>query len=307
MVNLPLEKKKDTTPSQTTSLPTRLRDWKLSTDEAKFAYGGDEVDLSVWDTELAFQVSVEKGNSLEAKKRKRNDALLPAEVWRAKNVPNDGLGLRQPIRITSLTFLDNATHLLAGTAFGDVRHYDTRAGRRPIAQFKAPGRAAGLKVVTRGSNDKLSLSISSASLGLNSIQTGRTVYGYKGDSLARIIPGIGSSGSVAGLSGCVNSIATTPTLLATTALDRFARIHSVQPPTEGIRHQQDQKGQVLEKVFTKGVPTVVIWDNDIPITTGNAAIDDDDDDEIIWRNMQHVEDDSDTETNIRNKHRRRQP
>jgi hypothetical protein len=76
-------------PSQLASLPTRLSDWRLSPNGEAFAYGGDEVDLSVWNTELAFQHKQENGTSVSTentKKRKRGDALFPAETWRAKNV-----------------------------------------------------------------------------------------------------------------------------------------------------------------------------------------------------------------------------
>ena len=67
----------------------RLRDWKLSEDGTKFIYGGDEVDVSMWSTELSFQSPEEstgQDDGLSSKKRKRNDSLFPAELWRAKNV-----------------------------------------------------------------------------------------------------------------------------------------------------------------------------------------------------------------------------
>lgn len=70
------------------SLPTRLYDWRLSSDHQTLAYGGDEVDLSIWSTEAAFTTSREasKETTPAPKKRKRNDALFPGELWRAKNV-----------------------------------------------------------------------------------------------------------------------------------------------------------------------------------------------------------------------------
>ena len=72
-----------------TSLPMRLRAWQISGDSRTFAYGGQEVDLSVWDCERAFQ-----GNgdarvseiSPVTKKRKRDAELFPGEIWRAENV-----------------------------------------------------------------------------------------------------------------------------------------------------------------------------------------------------------------------------
>jgi ribosome biogenesis protein NSA1 len=68
------------------SLPTRLHDWRLSSNEETFAYGGEEVDLSVWNTEMAFLPRSET-EGIVSRKRKRNDMLMPGEVWRAKNVP----------------------------------------------------------------------------------------------------------------------------------------------------------------------------------------------------------------------------
>lgn len=98
MVTLP-EQNSDSasTSSRTAVLPTRLRDWKLSEDETKFVYGGDEVDASIWSTELSFQSpneSVGREDGPSGKKRKRDDSLLPAELWRAKNVSQDG---RHPV------------------------------------------------------------------------------------------------------------------------------------------------------------------------------------------------------------------
>lgn len=73
--------------SQYTFLPTRLRAWHLSNDSKSFAYGGEEVDLSIWDTERAFECGQEKATAMPSgasKKRKRE--LFQGELWRAKNV-----------------------------------------------------------------------------------------------------------------------------------------------------------------------------------------------------------------------------
>lgn len=72
------------------SLPMRLCDFHLSPNQKSFAYGGDEVDLSVWDAEAAFASSkpLKPTESSETKKRKKpsSNDLLPGEIWRAKNV-----------------------------------------------------------------------------------------------------------------------------------------------------------------------------------------------------------------------------
>jgi ribosome biogenesis protein NSA1 len=167
----------EASPTQLASLPSRLRDWHLSSDEETFCYGGDEVDLSVWNTTRAFAPPPEDRSATSSKKRKRGGDLFPGEIWRAKNVnappplfpnfwqltesfghgqvPNDYLGLRQPVRITSLTYLSPSTstshhHILTGTQLGDVRRYDTRAARRPTADWKGIGKIGGVKVVEKG-------------------------------------------------------------------------------------------------------------------------------------------------------------
>lgn len=73
------------------SLPMRLCDFHLSANQKSFAYGGDEVDLSVWDAEAAFassSASLNTAEPSETKKRKKpsSNDLLPGEIWRAKNV-----------------------------------------------------------------------------------------------------------------------------------------------------------------------------------------------------------------------------
>ena len=84
---MPREKVGESSPSsRITALPTRLRDWKLSMDGTKFAYGGDEVEVSLWDAELAFQALRGAEEGQPGKKRKKGATLFPAELWRAKNV-----------------------------------------------------------------------------------------------------------------------------------------------------------------------------------------------------------------------------
>jgi ribosome biogenesis protein NSA1 len=60
----------------------------MSDDRETFAYGGDEVDLSIWSAELAWQPKPETStlSGSSSKKRKRGDDLFPAEIWRARNV-----------------------------------------------------------------------------------------------------------------------------------------------------------------------------------------------------------------------------
>lgn len=70
-------------------------------------------------------------------------------------MPNDGLSLRQPVHITSLTYLQPSAsashhHLLTGTQEGSIRRYDTRTARRPVADWKDVGKIGGVSSVEKG-------------------------------------------------------------------------------------------------------------------------------------------------------------
>ncbi|KAJ7109325.1 WD40-repeat-containing domain protein [Mycena epipterygia] len=263
------------------SLPARLCDWRLASDQATFAYGGDEVDLSVWDTEKALTPDASSSSDSSGTKRKR-DALFAGEIWRAKNIPNDGLGLRQPVRITSLTYLSSSNHLLTGTQFGDVRRYDTRA-RRPVSNWKGVGNRGGIKVMEKGfAEHEVFVGDHGCDLFSLDLRNGRVIYSYKG------------------LSGAVTSIAPSPSLLVSTALDRYSRVHTSFPPPPDAGQSQDNKGQVVEKVFMTSIPTVVVWDGAEMVSTAPQIEADDDD---VWDEMENVEDDIDGELKGRKRRR----
>ena len=92
ITKLPTSASKDVSeasPSHTAVLPMRLADWALSSSGHTFAYAGDEVELSVWDTERAFAARESRPTTSAGegkKKRKRGEELLPGETWRARNV-----------------------------------------------------------------------------------------------------------------------------------------------------------------------------------------------------------------------------
>ncbi|KAJ7632569.1 hypothetical protein FB45DRAFT_978296 [Roridomyces roridus] len=264
------------------ALPTRLCDWRLASDQTSFAYGGDEVELSVWDTEKALSQDPTSSDASGAAKRKR-DALFPAEIWRARNVENDGLSLRQPVRITSLAYVSASTptRIMTGTQLGDIRQYDLRA-RRPASNFKGIGKVGGIKVVEKGLNEhEAFVSDHGCNLFSLDLRNGRVVYSYKG------------------LSGAVNSIAPSPSLLVSSALDRYCRVHTSFPPLPDAGQNQEKKGEVIEKVYMTSIPTVVVWDGAEPVQARPAEDDDD-----LWNEMENVDDEgSDDESNKKKKRR----
>ncbi|CAM9838190.1 unnamed protein product [Chrysoparadoxa australica] len=84
--------------------------------DGHLAVGGRENDLSVWD------VSTEKCS------------------WKARNVPMEvQLQLRVPVWVTTICSLrpseEGLNHLVTGTAYHQVRIYDTHAKRRPVSSL----------------------------------------------------------------------------------------------------------------------------------------------------------------------------
>ncbi|KAN0140840.1 WD40-repeat-containing domain protein [Lactarius tabidus] len=270
--------------SQTAVLPMRLYEWRTAPDGNTFSYGGDEVELSVWDLESAFASKQKQPapQSEGTKKRKRANDLLPGEIWRAKNVANDALSLRQPVHNTCLSYLSTPQQIVAGTQRGDVRRYDTRAARKPVAEWKQISKGNGIGSIAKGHNEhEVFASDQTSSLFAVDARNGRVIYGYKG------------------IAGAVTSIAPSPTGLVSTALDRYARVHSTYPPPTEVGQPQDNKGAVLERVYMKSVPTCVIWDEvageDADKGDGklrdDAEVDSDTDD--IWEGMPVAEDSED--------------
>ncbi|TFL06946.1 WD40-repeat-containing domain protein [Pterulicium gracile] len=273
-----------TSTTNTATLPTRLTEWKASPDRTHFAYGGDEVELSVWDTQKAFEATTSpqdlSGSKAASKKRKRNDALFEGEVWRAKNVANDNLGLRQPVRISTVSFVTPSAAsnnlLITGTEFGNVRRYDTRAsGRRPTSDWSGFTQGHGISKIECGHREHEAF-VADVVNGLHSLdlRNGKVLYKYKG------------------LSGAVTSIAPSPSFLASASLDRLCRVHStVAPPREAKVNGSGDKGDVVDKVYMTTTPTVVVWDGRDEGKSKSAL--EEEEEEDVWEGMENIEDEDD--------------
>ena len=85
-----------------------------------------------------------------------------------------------------------------------------------------------------------------------------------------------------GISGTITSLACAPHHVGTTSLDRFFRLHG----TASEASAKDRKGQTLEKVYTKSVPTVVAWDS--------SYEDDEGEGDQVWEDMENAEEDEDS-------------
>lgn len=159
--------------------PLQIVTFEPKSNPTHFAYGGEEIPLSVWDARQAIssQEETHDGNSSspsspskntngpngtqqingmdeevdavtanKQRKRKRimeNRAkareLLWGETWRAKNLPNDALSLPQRPDILSIAFL-GCPHLIAtGTRTGHIRIFDTSSQRKHTHEYRAFG------------------------------------------------------------------------------------------------------------------------------------------------------------------------
>jgi ribosome biogenesis protein NSA1 len=94
-------------------------------------------------------------------------------------------------------------------------------------------------------------------------------------------------------------MAPSPTFAASTALDRFVRIHNTSIPPQEAGQQVEKKGDVLDKVYTKSIPTVVIWDGDVATAALNIKRghegENNSEDENVWDTMQNVGDSDEEE------------
>ncbi|KAF9510398.1 hypothetical protein BS47DRAFT_1300268 [Hydnum rufescens UP504] len=295
------------------SLPMRLCDFQLSPSYDSFAYGGDEVDLSVWDAERAFLAepavatpSNDTEGSVKKRKKPSSNVLFPGELWRAKNLPNDNLSLRQPVHVSSLTFLSQSPsssnnpshHIVTGSRLGSVRRYDTRAARRPVANWT---QFQSVRKVQQGCAEH-EVFVSDIKSNMYSVDTrnGRILCGYRS------------------ISGAVNSIAITPTHLASTSLDHFFRLHPAYgpPAVAGSQAPKPNKGETVVKVYMNSTPTAVVWDQEyaspLPEADDNNGIlgkdtreSENDDEEDLWEGMDVVGAESDHEVSRPTSRRRR--
>jgi len=105
-----------------------------------------------------------------------------------------------------------------------------------------------------------------------------------------------------GISGTITSLACAPHHVGTTSLDRFFRLHG----TASEASAKDRKGQTLEKVYTKSIPTVVVWDSSYEDGQSSAPEGDEGEGDQVWEDMQNAEDgeDKDDEPSPNSSHKK---
>lgn len=102
----------------------------------------------------------------------------------------------------------------------------------------------------------------------------------------------------------MTSLAVSGSCLASTSQDRFLRLHSTFPPPIQVGQSQEQKGEVLDKLYMKTVPTCVVADSSSTISTQGEAEGESegDDEEAVWAGMEDA--DSNVDEDVGHKKRK---
>lgn len=81
--------------------------------------------------------------------------------------------------------------------------------------------------------------------------------------------------------------------LASVSQDRFLRLHSTFPPPNEVGKQQEQKGEVLDKIYMKVVPTAVIVDprDEEGDVSQKDESDAEDEEDNVWDEMETADSD----------------
>lgn len=170
------------------NLGLNIYDMVLNKDKTKFASGGKENALKVYDFEN-----------------------LEKPVFKMKNVPHDWLQLRVPVWVTGIRFLENSSKIVTCTGKSQIRLYDTSIERRrPCLEMKF---------------DEYPLTAISTTHNENQVIVGNTrgnvgMFDLRKKGLVRVFKGF------AGGVRCLECHPTLD-YVASCGLDRFLRIHNI--------------------------------------------------------------------------------
>lgn len=134
------------------------------------------------------------------------------QIWSAKNVPPDMLGLEIPIMITDARFIPEHNTILEATKLHEMRLYDPRAQRRPVKKLEFMKNPIMCTSLTNNTNQILAAN-SIGEMGLFDLRSKiHPMCKFKGQA------------------GSVRSISGHPTmpLAASVGIDRFLRVHDLQ-------------------------------------------------------------------------------
>jgi ribosome biogenesis protein NSA1 len=219
--------------------------------QSLFACGGKEHMLKLWD------LSASQG---------------PVNVWKEKNVAHDMLNLRQQVWITDLAFVPNSggAELVTGTAWHQVRSYDTRASKKALYSVEVGDHAITCIDVSADGRFIIAGDGSGRLQQLDRRMGGRMVHVYRG-----------MGGSVRGIQAHESS-----PMLAAVGLDRFLRVYDVH--TRAQLHKIYLKQKLNAVLFSAQTPAQAKESDeaqaDAEAEAARLAAANDEDDEL-WKEL----------------------
>lgn len=295
-----------------------------------FAYGGEQVPLSLWslrktlerDSEPAETTATkpaedddQDAQAAAGKKRRASSQTgkqrdqLPGELWRAKNLPNDALSLARHPLIRSVVFLprnsaseaeaseDELSALDAavavGTKDGIVRVYEpSKKKPKHVHEWQvAPKNQGALRVLKLARSDSILFAGDSArNLYAIDAKTGRLLFQYKGTLFLWLTPDI--TGTISSLLVLHVQRDEEPpkTLLLGSSLDRLVRLFDIGTP---YGNGQRRRGKELCSYFT-GLENVISMASDqLSVQVPSEKKAEEAEEEEVWANMAIARDEKD--------------
>ncbi|OLY83597.1 Ribosome biogenesis protein NSA1 [Smittium mucronatum] len=203
-------------------------------DLSKFAVGGVEEELRIWDI-----------NKVKFKPDNEDAMNIPSNhaQFVAKNVDHDELGLRQPVWVTDIQFLNSGTadttKVAISTGYGQIRIYDTNASKQPIHNYEILTNPITNFAISPANQNQMFLTDNTGVVTEIDLRTGISLSTYNVDN------GKITSMAVAGDRG---------THLATVGLNRKL-----------IVYRLGKKKEIVYQNYLKQNMTKVLWDNSISV------------------------------------------
>ncbi|OMJ26419.1 WD repeat-containing protein 74 [Smittium culicis] len=203
-------------------------------DISKFAVGGVEEDLKIWDiNKVKFKPDTESAKNVPSSHA----------IFIAKNVDHDELGLRQPVWITDIAFLNpgtaDTTKVVTSTGYGQVRIYDTKASKKPVHNYEILTNPITNFCISKQNDHVMYLTDNTGVVSQIDLRTGFTTSTYN------VSNGKITSMAVVGARG---------SHLATVGLNRKLIVYRIS-----------KKKEIVYQTYLKQSMTKVLWDDSISI------------------------------------------
>ncbi|KAJ1660464.1 WD repeat-containing protein 74 [Dispira simplex] len=240
---------------------------------------GRERQLTLWDMQQLSSTAT--GNSITDDTAQPNWTTPQGEPYfKAKNVPHDNLGLRVPYWGTDFEFMNaEGTQLILGTEHRQIRLYDTKASRSPVADY------------TIGKHPLRRIAVPFDQ-----------VYLYAADNV-NLVHQIDlrmqrAVGSLKGATGAVVDMAILPGdsgHMVSVGLDRFLRVHHISAPGLPLVHSVYLKQRMNQVLPLDQAGDLTQTHSEEPSgkdnhRLGNNKEGEDDDDDDLWNTMAIVAD-----------------